>query len=351
MGLFETGRATNSIIYTGKLYDFDITIRQAKDASKGYMAFGTLQFAISDNGETIVPLKFFTNSLTKAGAPNKLFTQLFDILKGAAVIANRQEKDTVFEIKKKIEVDKLAQEISASLSLKPRMSGIENVPVMRAGGGFSSNMFLNAQNEEVVSVERQLGFLSLSNSTELGSSFEADAYLVSATPRLDKDGAETGEVNLKALLFDFRDAVIPVNFRTVDEGAYDYFSGLLEDEETRMVKLNGFELSQVLVQESAPAPVTHGWGQQPTVRQIKTYDKAFIAKGASVCSKPWSEEELKKSMAQYNIDKEQKFADLRARKAAPQKAPVAAAPVAQAPISPASAVETVNTEAGVFDFF
>lgn len=344
MTLFQTGRATNSLTYTGKLYDFDITIRDNKKGG-GHMAFGSIQLAITDDLTTIVPLRFFANSINKNGEPNKLFVFLLDLIKSGATIVDRKEKDTVFELRKKISVEGMPEEFGAHLSMMPRVSSKtgEGVPVLRAIGNFESNSYVNQQDEEITTTERKLGFLMTSREESLSSTFEADVFLSSALPRMDKEGNETGDVVLKGMTFDFRDGVVPVEFRASGDGALDYFEGLMASEETRMVRLNGREISQVLISESAPALTGNSWGKTAAPRQIRTYDKAFVVEGAAdLSSNPFDPEVLKASIAQYRVDSAQKFADARDRKKATPKP-------ALAPEMASTATSSVAPKSSIFD--
>ena len=276
---------------------------------------GNLSIATDDAMLNIVTIHFsYVTAMTSKGNTNATFTTLKNIIDGK--ICNVMEH------------------------------GADKAGKLRIDSAVDLNEFYSDRNgeEELVSVKRnEGGFIHTTNTLDADenkrATFEVD-MLITGTTRIEAD-EERGiqeHVVVKGAVFNFRNALLPVEFNAYHAGAMDYFEGLeASNKEPVLTKVWGRQISQTttrtISEESA-------FGED-NVREVTNTRRDFIITGAAKEPYLWDDEstltaaELKAMIA----ERETYLATLKARqdeyKAARANSTIQAAP---------------STKEGAFDF-
>ena len=182
--------------------ELKVTGEKSKNPNTEYIA-GTIDIATDNNMLNIIPVHFtYVTATTFAGKPNATFTALKSIIEGTAY--------TVME------------------------HGKEKANRVRIDSALDLNEFYTDKNgkEELVSAKRnEGGFLHFTDSLnpieEERSTFECD-FLLTGTRHVDEN-VEKGipeKVILKGAVFNFRKALLPMEFSVLAEDGMAYFESL-----------------------------------------------------------------------------------------------------------------------------
>jgi molecular chaperone DnaK (HSP70) len=137
--------------------------------------------------------------------------------------------------------------------------------------------------------------------------------------------------DIKGAIFDFRNAVLPVEFSAINPAAMNYFEGMGATPQTpKFTKIWGNQVSEQIVrtitEESA-------FGA-PSVREVKNTRKDFVITGASKETYMWDEEgvltaaevaEMVAARETYLATMKQRQEEYKAQKAAEAATPAAPA--------------------------
>ena len=293
----------------GYLYEHKLEMRESGPKSKNpgtKFIMGTVDIATDNNLTNIVSVHFsYVTATTAKGSPNATYTTLENIVNGkyGSVMAN----------------------------------GKDGAVKLRIDSAIALNEFYSDRNgqEELVSVKRnEGGFVhvvtgDLTEDEKLRSTFKCDMVITNVTRvEANEDQGTPEKVIVKGAIFDFRKALLPVEFVATNDKAMDYFEGLgATKNEPVFTCLWGRQISETITttvtEESA-------FGE-PSVREVKRSRKEYLITGASPDTHLWDDEstmtaeELKKAVAEREVY----LAGVKARQdeyKASKNAPAAAAP-------------------------
>lgn len=286
-------KVKNETHIEGYLYEHKLEMRESGPKSKNpgtKFIMGTVDIATDNSLTNIVSVHFtYVTATTAKGSPNATFTTLSNIIDGkyGSVMAN----------------------------------GKENAVKLRIDSAIALNEFYTDRNgkEELVSAKRnEGGFVhvvtgDLTEDENLRNTFKCDMVITNVIRvEANEDAGTTEKVTVKGAIFDFRKALLPVEFVATNPHAMDYFEGLgASAMEPVFTCVWGRQISETIVntitEESA-------FGE-PSVREVKRSRKEFLITGAAKEPHLWDDEstmtaeELKKAMAEREVY----LADVKAR--------------------------------------
>ena len=271
---------------------------------------GTVSIATDDAMTNVVPVHFtYVTATTAKGNANATYGVLDNIVNGTygSVMANGKDKAV------KIRID-------SALGL---------------------NEFYSDRNgkEELVSAKRnEGGFVhvadALAEDEKTRNTFECDMLITSAT-RIDPDEEKNiaEKVLVKGCVFDFRGALLPVEFDATNPNAMNYFEGLeATQSDPVFTKVWGRQISETIVKVTTEESA---FGED-SVKETRNTRKSWVITGASKDPYIWDDEstmtadELRKAIADrevYLADVKRRQDEYKASKANANNA-IAPAPVA-----------------------
>lgn len=200
-------KTLNRISVEGRVYDHALAVKVTGDTSKNpgttYIN-GTLDIATDEDILNIVTVHFvYVTELSKNGAKNATFTALKNIIEnGKTVISNGKDEATLVKVN------------NSAISL--------------------NDFYSNKSGEEVlVSAKRNQGgwvtiLSKLSEKENLKNLFECD-MLINGTRRVEADPEKNIEKDyliVKGAIFDYKNAILPIEFVVRTEGGINFFESL-----------------------------------------------------------------------------------------------------------------------------
>lgn len=258
----------NSTHIEGLLYEHKLEKKISGEASKNpgtEFITGTVSIATDDACMNVVPVHFtYVTATTKNGGPNNTFNALNRILEGAASVTTKSKEEAV-----KVRIDSA---IGLNEFYADRGGKEELVSAKRNEGGF-----VHIINEPLNEDEKKRSY------------FEAD-MLITGTRDIEAnpERGTPAKLILKGYIFDFRKALLPVEFSVMNENGMKYF-GNLECSEKRPVftKVWGRQVSQTtfreVVEESAFGDTN--------IKQVPNSNKDFVVTGTAKEKYLWDDEE------------------------------------------------------------
>lgn len=252
----------------GLLYEHALELKvsgpNSKNPNTEYIT-GTVSIATDDACVNIVPVHFtYVTAVTSKGNTNATYTTLKNIIDGVVGSVMNDGKDKASKLR-----------VDSALGL---------------------NEFYTDRNgkEELVSAKRnEGGFIHtvdvLTEDEKLRNTFECDMLITGAVRKeADIEKQIPEKVIVKGAIFDFRKALLPVEFSAVNPGAMNYFEGLgATSKEPVFTKVWGRQVSETVVktitEESA-------FGEA-SVREVKNTRRDFVITGASKVPYAWDEQE------------------------------------------------------------
>jgi hypothetical protein len=226
---------------------------------------GEIQIATDDEMTNIVPVHFtYVTATTLKGNANATFGILNDIINGKykSVMSDDAASASKFRIDSAIGLNDFYVDRDGETTL---------VSAKRNEGGF-----VHVTNE-------------LAEDEKARNTFEAD-MLITGVTRVDADDERQlpEKVIVKGAIFDFRKALLPLEFSATNPNAMNYFEGLgASSKEPVFTKVWGRQISETIVrtitEESA-------FGED-SVREIKSSRKDFVITGAAREPYVWDDEE------------------------------------------------------------
>lgn len=276
----------NKVHIEGWVYDHKLTSKVAGEKAKNpgvTFINGTIDVATDDNCLNIVTIHYsYVTPITKQNKPNATFNALNAIL---------TDNKTVVKV------------------------GKENAVKVRADTSIGLNEFYSDRNgkEELVSAKRnEGGFVhiitdALSEKDTDRNNWEADTVVTKVREiEADPERNLPAKVVISGYMFDFKNALLPVDVVAYKESAQNYFLGLEASESNpTFIKLKGQQVSQVIIrtvtEESA-------FGDEPDVKEFKNTVREFVVTGALPPYEWDSEEsitaqEMKEALASREITK------------------------------------------------
>lgn len=263
----------------GKLYQHNLELKTTgpKSANPGTeFISGTIEIATDDNCLNIVPVHFtYVTAVTSKGKTNATFTTLMNIING---------------------------------KLGTIMSGATEPGKVRIDSAIGLNEFYTERNgkEELVSAKRNEGgfvheVTALDEDEKNRNTFETD-MIITSTRMVEADEEKNlpEKLIIRGVIFDFRKAILPVEFSVLNPNAISYFESLEPSNQNPVfTKVRGRQVSEVVVktikEESA-------FGED-YVREVKSTRKDFVITSAQKEPYLWDDEstitaaELKEAMA------------------------------------------------------
>ena len=246
----------NSTHVEGLVYESTLELRVSGENSKNpgtEFIMGNLNIATDNDCTNIVPVHFtYVTATTAKGNANATFSVLKDIVDGkiGTVMAN----------------------------------GKENAGKVRIDSAIGLNEFYSDRNgkEELVSTKRNEGgfvhtVATLNADEKARNTFMADMLITSVTHVVGDEEKGTKEKALvRGCVFDFRKAVLPIEFSVTNARGMDYFEGLEASPKSPVfTKVWGRQISTTVkntkVEES-------GWGEanvQESTSTRRDWDRAL----------------------------------------------------------------------------
>ena len=276
----------NKVHIEGWVYDHKLTSKVAGEKAKNpgvTFINGTVDIATDDNCLNIVTIHYsYVTPVTKQNKPNATFNALNSIL---------TDNKTVVKV------------------------GKENAVRVRADTSIGLNEFYSDRSgkEELVSAKRnEGGFIhiitdALSEKDTDRNNWEADTVVTKVREiEADPERNLPAKVVISGYMFDFKNALLPIDVVAYKESAQNYFLGLEASESNpTFIKLKGQQVSQVIIrtvtEESA-------FGDEPDVKEFKNTVREFVVTGALPPYEWDSEEsitaqEMKEALASREITK------------------------------------------------
>lgn len=302
-------KMTNTTHIEGLLYEHKLELREAGPNSKNpgtKFIMGTVDIATDDACTNIVSVHFtYVTATTAKGATNATFTTLMNIVDGkyGTVMAN----------------------------------GKENAAKLRIDSALGLNEFYTDRNgqEELVSAKRnEGGFVhvadSLAEDETMRNTFKCDMLITGVKEvEADEEKKLPAKAIVRGAIFDFRGALMPVEFSAINPNAIKYFVGLGASNATpTFTCVWGRQVSETIVREIR----TESAFGEDEVREVKNTRKDFVITGASKEPYAWDDESTltANEVAEAVANRETYLATIKQRqdeyKASKNAAPAAAAP-------------------------
>ena len=256
----------NTTHIEGLLYEHKLELRESGPNSKNpgtKFIMGTVDIATDDACTNIVSVHFtYVTATTAKGATNATFTTLMNIVDGkyGTVMAN----------------------------------GKENAAKLRIDSALGLNEFYTDRNgqEELVSAKRnEGGFVhvadSLTEDETMRNTFKCDMLITGVKEvEADEEKKLPAKAIVRGAIFDFRGALMPVEFSAVNPNAIKYFVGLGASNATpTFTCVWGRQVSETIVREIR----TESAFGEDEVREVKNTRKDFVITGASKEPYAWDD--------------------------------------------------------------
>ena len=253
-------KTINQTHIEGVLYQHSLALKVSGEKSKNpgmQYINGTIDIATNDDMTNIVTVHFtyVTPTYAKSGSANATFAALQNIING--VTCNVMEH------------------------------GIDRAAKVRIDSQVGLNEFISNRNgaEELVSVKRnEGGFIHLVQTVAaaegLRDTFKTDMIITNCR-RLDADPDRNLDEKMivKGYIFDFRNALLPVEFSIYSADGIDHFDSFEASEKTPVfVCVNGHQISKTVttVQKSESS----GWGET-FAQEVTSSQREFVITGVS----------------------------------------------------------------------
>ena len=257
----------NTTHIEGLLYEHKLEVRESGPNSKNpgtKFIMGTIDIATDNACTNIVPVHFtYVTATTSKGAANATYTTLMNIIDGkyGTVMAN----------------------------------GIDNAIKLRIDSALALNEFYVEREgkEELVSTKRnEGGFVHVADALvedELSrNTFKCDMLITSVKEvEADEEKKLPAKVIVRGAIFDFRNALLPVEFSAINPGAMNYFLSLdASNSNPTFTCVWGKQVSETIVKEIR----TESAFGEDEVREVKNNRKDFVITGASKTPYDWDDE-------------------------------------------------------------
>ena len=311
----------NNVHVEGRIYQHDLEIKTVKNQQsanfgKSYIG-GTIEVAVDDAGINLIPVNFtYVTENTAKGGKNKTYTELQKIIEsGKTWMSN----------------------------------GAENATMVAIDTSIALNDFVASDGSMVSQQLLQGGFVSVVSKLQdegVRSTFKTD-ILITNVNRIDADEEKNipaDYVAVRGAVFNFKNDLLPVEFRVENPGGMQYFENL---EVSGAQPVYTQVWGKMDFSPTSVAQVTESAFGEATVDVRSRKVKRWIITGASKVpydfgdEKVMTEDEVVKAMQ----DRQVHLADVKKRKEDYDKSK-AAAPSAFAPVSAAPA----PAAAGKFSF-
>lgn len=258
----------NTTHVEGLLYEHKLEVRESGPNSKNpgtKFIMGTIDIATDNACTNIVPVHFtYVTATTSKGATNATFTTLMNIVDGkyGTVMSDGQDKAVKIRIDSALALNEFYTE---------RDGQEELVSAKRNEGGFV----------HVVDV--------LSEDENTRNTFKCDILITGVKEvEADEEKKLPAKAIVRGAIFDFRGALLPVEFSAINPGAIKYFTGLdASNSNPTFTCVWGRQVSETIIKEYR----TESAFGEDEVREVKNTRKDFVITGASKEPYAWDTEE------------------------------------------------------------
>ena len=249
----------------GLLYEHDLEEKVSGENSKNpgtKFITGTVSIATDDECLNVVQVHYtYVTEKTAKGDTNRSYTTLKNIID---------------------------EKIGSVMKV-----GKENAAKLRVDSAIGLNDFYSDRNgtEELVSVKRnEGGFIHVSDYLS-GDRNRFECDMVITNVRIvegDEEKGTSDKAIVKGAIFDFRNALLPIELSAIDPGAIDYFTGLEASTSNPVfTKVWGNQISTTVVRKITEESAFGA----PSVREVRSSNKDFIITGANPTTYEWGLEE------------------------------------------------------------
>ena len=282
----------NTCHIEGLVYEHTLELRTSGENSKHpgtQFIMGNLNIATDSECVNVVPVHFtYVTATTSKGSANATFGVLKDIIDG---------------------------KIGAVMT-----HGADNAGKVRIDSAIGLNEFYSDRNgtEELVSVKRnEGGFVHITNTLapdkKTHNTFTADMLITSVSQiEGDEEKGTKDKAIVRGCIFDFRKAILPVEFSVTNDRGMDYFIGLgASTKEPVFTKVWGRQISQTTMDKTIEESA---WGET-LVKETPRTRRDWVITGSNPEPYVWDEEgsitaaELTEAMA----DRETYLASIKKR--------------------------------------
>ena len=256
----------NTTHIEGLLYEHKLELRESGPNSKKpgtKFIMGTIDIATDDEGVNIVPVHFtYVTEKTAKGATNNTFTVLTNIIDGKFGSIMEHGKDKAVKLR-----------IDSALAL---------------------NEFYTERNgvEELVSAKRnEGGFIhvadALAEDEAVRNTFKCDMLITGVKEvEADEEKGLPAKAIVRGAIFDFRNALMPVEFSAVNPNAIKYFMSLeASNANPTFTCVWGRQVSETIVKKI----VEESAFGEASVRTVKSTRKDFVITGAAKEPHVWDD--------------------------------------------------------------
>ena len=251
----------------GLIYEHDLQMRESGPNSKNpgtQFIMGNVQIATDDAMTNIVPVHFtYVTATTSKGNPNATFTILSQIIDGTLG------------------------------SVMP--NGADSAAKVRIDSAIGLNEFYSDRNgqEELVSAKRNEGgfvhtVAALAEDESSRNTFEAD-ILITNVRIVDADEERNlpEKAIIKGAIFDFRKALLPIEFSAINPNAISYFEGLgASSKEPVFTRVKGRQVSETITRKITEESA---FGEA-SVREVTSNRKDWVINWAQSDPYVWDDE-------------------------------------------------------------
>ena len=274
----------NATHIEGYVYEHDLALKTTgKDSKNPGTEFisGTLSVATDEACTNVIPVHFtYVTAVTSKGAANNTYTYLKNVIDGTVGNVMKNGKENAGKVR-------IDSAIGLNDFYTDRTGTIELVSAKRNEGGFVH------------------GVPSVSEDERVRNTFEADMLI---TGVVHQDANEEKQLEeravIKGAIFDFKGALLPVEFIAKNPKAISYFEGLDASSKTPVfTKVWGRQISTTVTttykEESA-------FGEA-NVREVQSNRKEWVITGAAAEPYVWDDEstitaaEVQKAIADREV--------------------------------------------------
>ena len=274
----------NATHIEGFVYEHTLELRVSGENSKNpgtEFIMGNLNIATDNDCTNIIPVHFtYVTAVTSKGNNNATFGVLKNIIDGKIGSVMSDGKDKAGKVR-------IDSAIGLNEFYSDRNGEEERVSVKRNEGGFVHT--IDALNPD----------------EKARNTFTADMVITSVA-HIDEDEEKNQKAKaiIRGCIFDFRKAVLPLEFSVTNEKGMDYFEGLGASSKSPVfMKLWGRQISQTIVNKQVEES---GWGEA-NVRETVSTRRDWVVTGSNPEPYEWDSdesitaEELKEAMANREV--------------------------------------------------
>lgn len=239
---------------------------------------GTLSIATDEACTNVVSVHFsYVTETTKAGSANATYKLLESIIDGkiGSVMGNGKDNAGMVRIDSALDLNEWYDKDSNLVSVK------------RNEGGFLH------QTNELTEDENQR------------ATFEVDMVITNVKRvEADEDKGTPEKVVIRGVVFNFRNAILPMEFSVLHPGAMNYFESLEASSKNPVfTRVKGMQVSRTV---SKKVEETSAWGEV-TVKEVKSSARDFVINWAQQEPYEWDTEgtilaeELNEAMTNRNV--------------------------------------------------